>query len=93
MKKSELIAKIAQNAGISKAAASAQLDSFLAIITDELAAGGSVDLGVEVGKFQVADVKERNGRNPSNNEPLVIPAHKKPVFKPAKALKDRVKSA
>jgi len=42
-------------------------------------------------RFAVEDVEERNGRNPSTGESIVIPAHKRLSIKPSTTLKDKIK--
>lgn len=60
------------------------------VITKELVAGGKVGLQ-GFGTFEVAYRAEREGRNPSTNEPMTIPGGNSPKFKASKALKDAVK--
>ncbi|MFW2176636.1 MULTISPECIES: HU family DNA-binding protein [unclassified Moraxella] len=89
MNKSELIAKIAEQAGISKTQATASLQAFELAVIDTLANGGTVELK-GFGTFKVTDRKAKTGRNPATGEPMQIPAKKAPVFKAGKALKDAV---
>ena len=42
------------------------------------------------GNFQLRDKPQRPGRNPKTGESVMIPARRKIVFTPAKALKDAV---
>ncbi|NQY36105.1 MAG: HU family DNA-binding protein [Alteromonadaceae bacterium] len=87
MNKSELIAKIAEGADISKASAGRTLDSFIQAVTDELADGGDVAL-VGFGTFKVSDRAARVGRNPQTGAEIQIAAAKVPGFKAGKGLKD-----
>lgn len=87
MNKSELIAKIAEGADISKASAGRTLDSFIQAVTDELADGGDVAL-VGFGTFKVSDRAARVGRNPQTGSEIQIAAAKVPGFKAGKGLKD-----
>ncbi len=89
MNKSQLIEKIAENADISKAAASRALDAFTDTVTDELKGGDSVAL-VGFGTFQVKPRAPRTGRNPQTGEAIEIAAANIPSFKPGKGLKDAV---
>ncbi len=43
-----------------------------------------------LGKFSTMRTKKRNGRNPSNGQPIVIPAKNKVKFRVGKALSDAV---
>lgn len=85
--KSELIEAIAQEAGISKAAAQKALDATTNAVTDALKKGDTVTL-VGFGTFYVGERAERQGRNPKTGEPLTIAAAKTPKFRAGKALKD-----
>ena len=62
MNKAELIAKLADDAGITKTQANASLDSFIEAVTKTLKGGGKVTL-VGFGTFSVSKRAARNGRN------------------------------
>ena len=87
MNKSELIEAIAQEAGISKAAAAKALDATTNAVTNALKSGDTVTL-VGFGTFYVGERAERQGRNPKTGAPLTIAAAKTPKFRAGKALKD-----
>ncbi len=89
MNKAELIDAVAENADISKAAATRAVDTVLESITTSLQKGEQVAL-IGFGTFSVKDRAARTGRNPRTGEPLEIPAAKVPSFKAGKALKDAV---
>lgn len=89
MNKSELVSAVAEKAEITKKDAEKFIQSFVDVVTDELAKGGKVQL-VGFGTFDVAERKEREGRNPQTGEPMKIAASKAPRFKVGKALKDAV---
>ncbi len=89
MNKAELIDAVAENADISKAAATRAVDTVLESITATLKNGEQVAL-IGFGTFSVKDRAARTGRNPRTGEPLEIPAAKVPSFKAGKALKDAV---
>ena len=63
MNKTELIAAIADKAGIAKKDADKALTAFIETVTDELKAGGKVQL-VGFGTFEVKERAERTGINP-----------------------------
>ena len=89
MNKSELVAKIAEGADISKASAGRALDSLIDTVTTELANGGVVSL-VGFGTYKVNERAARTGRNPQTGAEIQISAAKVPAFKAGKALKDAV---
>jgi len=89
MNKSELVAKMAEGADISKASAGRALDSLIDSVTAELASGGDVAL-VGFGTYKVNDRAARTGRNPQTGAEIEIAAAKVPAFKAGKALKDAV---
>lgn len=90
MTKAELIGVMAQEADITKAAASDALDAFLGTIAKELKKAGKLGL-VGFGTFSVVKRKARQGRNPQTGKAMKIPAKKVVKFKAGKALADKVK--
>ena len=90
MNKTELIAAIADKAGIAKKDADKALTAFIETVTDELKAGGKVQL-VGFGTFEVKERAERTGINPQTKAQIKIAASKVPVFKAGAALKEAVK--
>ncbi len=91
MQKSDLIEKIAGDAGISKAAADRALNSILSNITKTLKGGDRISL-VGFGTFSISKRAARIGRNPQTGAEIKIKATKVPKFKAGKSLKDAVKS-
>lgn len=89
MNKSELIAAMAEKTGLTKKDTEKTLKAFEETVTEELTAGGKVQL-VGFGTFDVTHRAEREGRNPKTEEKIIIPATKAPKFKAGKALKDYV---
>ena len=85
MNKAELIAKIADDAGITKTQANTTLDSFVEAVTKTLKGGGKVTL-VGFGPFSVSKRAARNGRNPQTGEVIKIKARKVAKFKAGKEL-------
>ncbi len=85
--KTELIEYIANNADISKAAATRALDSTIEAVKKTLRKGGTVSL-VGFGTFAVGKRAARSGRNPRTGATIKIKAAKVPKFRPGKALKD-----
>ena len=89
MNKAELIAKIADDAGITKTQANAGLDSFVEAVTKTLKGGGKVTL-VGFGTFSVSKRAARNGRNPQTGAVIKIKAKKVAKFKAGKELAAKV---
>ena len=89
MNKTEMIVKIAENAGLTKKQAEDALKAVTDAITEALAAGEKVQL-VGFGSFEAHTRAAHTGRDPKTNEALEIPAKTVPVFKAGKALKDAV---
>ena len=94
MNKTELVTKTQENINInvSKKDLTTIVEGVIKSITDELIAGGRVQL-VGFGTFEVSERAARKGRNPQTGIEIEIPASKAPKFKPGKALKDAVKNA
>lgn len=89
MTKADLIAKLAREAGLSKADAERSLNAFLKVAQATLKGEGRLAL-TGFGSFVVEKRNARTGRNPRTGEKLNIPACKVVKFKPGKALKDSV---
>jgi DNA-binding protein HU-beta len=85
MNKAELVAKIADDAGVSKTQANAALDSFIEAVTKTLKGGGKVTL-VGFGTFSVTKRAARTGRNPQTGATIKIKAKKVAKFKAGKEL-------
>jgi DNA-binding protein HU-beta len=89
MNKAELIAKVADDAGVTKTQANASLDSFIEAVTKTLKGGGKVTL-VGFGTFSVSKRAARNGRNPQTGEVIKIKAKKVARFKAGKELSGKL---
>ena len=89
MKKAELIAAIAEKAGLSKKDAEKALAAVLETVEGALVAGDKVAL-VGFGTFEVRTRSARTGRNPRTGETIKIAASKAPAFKPGKEMKAAV---
>lgn len=89
MNKSELIAKISDDASITKGQANAAVDSFIEAVTKSLKGGGKVTL-VGFGTFSVSKRAARNGRNPQTGAVIKIKAKKVAKFKAGKELSARI---
>jgi DNA-binding protein HU-beta len=90
MTKADLVARIAEEAGISKKAAAMALDSMVNAIHEVLKTGDKIRI-TDLGSFSVVKRQERQGVNPRTGAPLKIAATTAPKFTAAKALKDTVK--
>ena len=89
MNKNDLVAAVADNAGLTKADASKAVDGVFDAITDALKQGTEVRI-VGFGTFAVAKRKATTGRNPRTGETINIAASKQPKFKAGKGLKDAI---
>lgn len=89
MNKAELIAKIADDTGITKTQANETLDSFVEAVTKTLKGGGKVTL-VGFGTFSVSRRAARNGRNPQTGDVIKIKAKKVAKFKAGKELSAKI---
>lgn len=89
MNKAELVAQIAEEAGITKTQANTALDSFVDAVTKTLKKGDKVTL-VGFGTFTVSKRQARNGRNPQTGEVIKIKARKVARFKAGKELAEKI---
>lgn len=81
MNKTELIAAMANESGLSKADSKRALEGFLTTVSKELKNGGKLTL-VGHGTYQVVEKAERQGVNPQTKAPIKIAAKKVVKFKP-----------
>ncbi len=91
MNKKDLVQKIAETNELTKQQAADVLDTVLDSIGDAIAAGDKVQL-LGFGTFEKRERPARTARNPRTGETIEIAAASVPVFKPGKALKDKVNS-
>lgn len=89
MNKGDLISKVAEGAGVSKAQAEDALNAVLDGIGGALKSGDSVTL-VGFGTFSISRREARSGRNPQTGETIQIAAKNVIKFKPGKKLNDSV---
>lgn len=90
MNKSDLIDAIAKDAGITKVAAKAALESFITNVTETLKKkDGKVSL-IGFGTFSVTERAAREGINPATKKPIKIAAKKVAKFKAGAELADAV---
>lgn len=80
MNKTELIDKIAEGAGLTKADAKKALEATTAAIKDALVAGDKVAL-IGFGTFSVNERPAREGINPATKQKITIAAKKVAKFK------------
>ena len=87
MKKTELIAAVAEKTGFTKKDAEGAVNATINVIEEALINGEKVQL-IGFGTFEVRERKARTGRNPRKpGETIEIAASKAPVFKAGKAFK------
>ncbi|MFN7985303.1 MAG: HU family DNA-binding protein [Vicinamibacterales bacterium] len=90
MNKAEIIEQVAQDAGLTKAAAGRAVDSVLDCVTRTLKKGNPVSF-VGFGTFKVSTRKARTARNPLTGAAIKLPKRRVARFTPGKALKAAVK--
>ena len=95
MNKAELIQTLARRTGLTQASARAAVDALFdpatGLLAEELAAGRGAALA-GFGVFEVRQRAPRLARNPRTGEEVLVPAAPAPVFRPAPALKARVRA-
>lgn len=92
MSKAELVAKIAETAGLTKKDAEGALNATLDAIVAALKKGDKVQL-IGFGTFEVSKRAAREGINPATGEKIKIKATKVPKFKAGAKLKEAVAKA
>ena len=87
MTKSDLVAAIAEKAGIRKKDAEAALNAFIKVVTETLKNGDKVEIR-GFGTFLMKERAARVARNPKTGEKVEVPPKLVPAFKPGKDLKE-----
>lgn len=86
MKKADLIEKITEKAGITRADAEKATNALVESITEALKTGDSITLQ-GFGTFKVKERAARKARNPRTGEAVDVPASKSASFSPANTLR------
>ena len=89
MNKTELVANVAEKAGLTKKDAEKAVNALFSSIEEALVKKDKVQM-IGFGTFEVKARAARTGRNPQTGAEIKIPASKNPVFKAGKALKEAV---
>ena len=87
MNKTELIERVAEEAGVSEGEAQRYFGAFERVVTEALKSGEEVRI-TGFGKFSVRERKAREGRNPRTGEKIKIAAQRVPAFSAGNALKE-----
>jgi DNA-binding protein HU-beta len=88
--KADIVSKVQQTLGSTKADAERAVETMISEITMYLKKGDEVSVA-GLGIFATKARPAREGRNPRTGETIRIAATRTPKFRPAKALKDAVK--
>jgi DNA-binding protein HU-beta len=83
MTKADIVNEISRKTGVEKTAVLQTVEAFMDEVKSSLAKGENVYLR-GFGSFIVKKRAEKTARNISKNTTIIIPAHHKPAFKPAK---------
>ena len=89
MNKQELIATVAERAGLGRNESVRAVEAVFDTISAALKKGDEVRL-IGFGTFSLSRRKASEGRNPRTGEPMTIKASTQPKFKAGKLLKDHV---
>ena len=87
MNKNDLVHRLAERTGLSKADSQKAVDGVFDLITDSLKSGEEVRV-TGFGVFVVSQRAGGKGRNPQTGEEITIKASKVPRFRAGKPLKD-----
>ncbi len=90
MNKADIINKVSEELGTTKADAERAVEIIITSIEKTLKSGQEVSIA-GLGIFSVKQRAAREARNPRTGEAIKVPAMNVPKFRAAKALKDAVK--
>ena len=89
MNKTELVAAVAEKAGMTKKDAERVVNATIDTIVQNLANGEKVQIS-GFGSFESKERAARIGRNPHTHEEMEIPAFKSAGFSPSRTLKSAI---
>ena len=90
MQKTDFIARVAEQTGVSKKVARQVIEAALATISGSLANGEKVVL-TGFGTFELRERRARRGVNPQTRQAMMIPASRSPGFSASNSLKEMVR--
>jgi len=89
MKRSDLIAQLAERRGINLTIAETVVHEIFASMTQTLIAGNRIEIR-GFGTFEIREYESYSGRNPKTGLEVVVKPKKAPFFKTGKELKERI---
>lgn len=90
MNKADIINKVHEELGVTKADSERAVETMITSIIETLKSGQEVSIA-GLGIFSVKQREARTARNPRTGESIDVPAMRVPKFRAAKALKEAVK--
>ena len=90
--KQQLVKRVAKEGRFTQIDAEIFINAFIDVVLEALMEGEDVLL-TGLGKFVLAERKERTGRDWVTGQQIVIPARKVPAFEFSKGTKDKIKEA
>ena len=90
MNKTELVASVAEKAGMTKKDAEKAINAMFASVEEALAKKDKVQV-IGFGTFEVKARQARKGRNPQTGKEIKIPAMTVPKFRAGREFKDAVR--
>ncbi|MBQ8081952.1 MAG: HU family DNA-binding protein [Clostridia bacterium] len=90
MNKTELVAAVAEKAGLTKDAAAKAVNALTEVVTETLKAGDKIVIA-GFGTYEAKKREARVAHNPRTREEIKIAATTVPAFKAGKTLKDALK--
>ena len=91
MTKADVIARIASQTGMTKTDVKMVVEGFIESVKYSLVKNDRLEIR-GFGTFHLTDRAARKARNPRTGEEVMIPARKRPTFKPSRDLKDLIKN-
>jgi len=91
MNRADIVEKVADATGLTRAEVSAVFEGILKLIENELTEGGTVELR-RFGTFRCVSRAARRAVNPRTGDPVQVEARTVPTFKPSPKLRELVKN-
>jgi nucleoid DNA-binding protein len=89
MTKADIVASIADKTGLTKKEVASVVNQFFTEVKGSLINHKHIEIR-GFGTFKVVERNSRKARNPHTGEAVLVPRRHVPVFKPSRAIKDKV---
>ncbi len=89
MTKADIVANVSETTGLTKKEVATVVNQFLVEVEKAMVSHKHIEIR-GFGTFKVVHRNQRKARNPHNGTTVIVPSRDVPVFKPSRAIKEKV---